>query len=56
MNKNVLVVALIAVMLVIAGFLVYGIITHTSAPKVQAQAAEPKAHASAAGLVIEIGD
>ena len=35
MNKNVFIAALIIVMLVIAGFLVYGIVTHTNAPKAQ---------------------
>ena len=43
MNKNVLVVALIVVMLLVAGFLVYGIVTNARAPmKIAPQAAEPK--------------
>ena len=50
MNKNILVLALIVVMLVIAGFLVYGIVTHKNAPKVQTETLESaKAPAPAAG-------
>ena len=49
MNKNVLVVALIVIMLVIAGWLVYGIITHTNAPKAQTEASEATTPAPAAG-------
>ena len=50
MNKNVLVLALIVVMLAIAGGLVYGIVAHKNAPEAQVGAVEPvKAPASAAG-------
>ena len=49
MNKNILVIAVIVIMLTIAGGLVYGIITHTNAPKVQTESAEPKVSTPVAG-------
>ena len=49
MNKNVLVVALIVIMLVIAGWLVHGIITHANEPKAQTEAIELKTSMPAAG-------
>lgn len=49
MNKNILVVALIVVMLAIAGFLVYGIITHKSEPKTRSEASESKTPAPMIG-------
>ena len=49
MNKNILLVAVIVVMVAIAGLLIYGIITHMSAPKVQADTQEAKVSAPAAG-------
>ena len=46
MNKNILVIALIIIMSVIAAFLVYGIVTHTKTPKEETAAVEVKAPAS----------
>lgn len=45
MNKNILIIGLIVLMSIIAAFLVYGIVTHSNAPKAEVKAIEVKASA-----------